>query len=465
MEKTYDVVVVGAGLAGLTAAYELREQDVLVLEAADKLSSRSRHEEFAGYRITVGGEDWADPDPNSYVRSIITELGVPTSNVHGSGAVIWKDELIWATSVEELVAQLPLSAEAKPSFVATFERIGQTVNALYSEGGNDLARELLKVTATEWLGDIHPEVLHYYRRLYASEFTVAPEQVSALYFVAYMVPYGGAGFDAWAEYRSPEGGMADVVEALAAKLPSAPLTGAHVTRITREGDDEVVTYLDSEGEHTVRARHVVVATPAAVAAQVVTDLPAWKADALGAVRSETALEMHVLVDDGGSMPWDDLLCAWTIDSVFGLLLPSQTDRSVRIVAAGTENKKSIIKLLSLGGPSAPFMDRTDEQIAAAFLHDFYRVFPEAQGRVTQYRIDRWSWGATYPRFGYEDAVLALTSPVRNVHFAGDWSGFARSDADGAFSPTDYSAMIGVHVAMGSGVRAAREIVDSQRQTN
>lgn len=57
MKDHYPVVVLGAGPAGLTAAYELSKQGMqsIVLEKADKVGGISRTEVYKGYRFDIGG--------------------------------------------------------------------------------------------------------------------------------------------------------------------------------------------------------------------------------------------------------------------------------------------------------------------------------------------------------------------------------------------------------------------------
>lgn len=57
MKNHYPIVVVGAGPAGLTAAYELSKQGIaaVVLEKADKVGGISRTEVYRGYRFDIGG--------------------------------------------------------------------------------------------------------------------------------------------------------------------------------------------------------------------------------------------------------------------------------------------------------------------------------------------------------------------------------------------------------------------------
>ncbi|MBD0339974.1 MAG: NAD(P)-binding protein, partial [Microcoleus sp. Co-bin12] len=55
--KHYPVAIVGAGPAGLTAAYELVKQGIIpvVLEKGDKVGGIARTEAYKGYRFDIGG--------------------------------------------------------------------------------------------------------------------------------------------------------------------------------------------------------------------------------------------------------------------------------------------------------------------------------------------------------------------------------------------------------------------------
>ena len=61
----YDVIVVGAGFAGLTSARELRHdgKNVLVLEASNRIGGRTFTSEFAGHKVELGGMEihWVQP--------------------------------------------------------------------------------------------------------------------------------------------------------------------------------------------------------------------------------------------------------------------------------------------------------------------------------------------------------------------------------------------------------------------
>jgi protoporphyrinogen oxidase len=70
----YPVVVIGAGPAGLTAAYELVKRNIkpIVLEKADKVGGISRTEVYKGYRFDIGGHRFYTK--NSEVQTLWYEV-------------------------------------------------------------------------------------------------------------------------------------------------------------------------------------------------------------------------------------------------------------------------------------------------------------------------------------------------------------------------------------------------------
>src|SRR5690242_9770543 len=87
--KSYDTVVVGAGVTGLTCAWRLAEagQDVLVLEARDRVGGRLRTEEHNGSAFEIGGQ-WVSPDQEALI-SLLDDLGLETYARHRDGASLY----------------------------------------------------------------------------------------------------------------------------------------------------------------------------------------------------------------------------------------------------------------------------------------------------------------------------------------------------------------------------------------
>lgn len=88
-ERDVDVVVVGAGVTGLTAAYRLHQQgrSVVVLEARDRVGGRLLTEERDGVRLEVGGQ-WVSPDQTALL-GLLDELGLETYPRYRDGASLY----------------------------------------------------------------------------------------------------------------------------------------------------------------------------------------------------------------------------------------------------------------------------------------------------------------------------------------------------------------------------------------
>src|SRR3954454_660533 len=78
----HDVVVVGGGIAGLSAAWRLRHRDVLLLEASDRLGGRLRSDPRGDYWMNYGAHLF--PAPGTIVDTMVCECGLETVPVTGS---------------------------------------------------------------------------------------------------------------------------------------------------------------------------------------------------------------------------------------------------------------------------------------------------------------------------------------------------------------------------------------------
>lgn len=84
-----DVVIVGAGPSGLTAAWELSRAglSVAVLEARDRVGGRTWTDTVDGAMLEIGGQ-WVSPDQTA-LKDLLTELGLETYERYRDGDSVY----------------------------------------------------------------------------------------------------------------------------------------------------------------------------------------------------------------------------------------------------------------------------------------------------------------------------------------------------------------------------------------
>lgn len=88
-DLTRDVLIIGAGAAGLTAANELRRAglSVAVLEARDRVGGRVWTDVIDGAMLEIGGQ-WVSPDQDALIETI-AELGLETFSRYREGDSVY----------------------------------------------------------------------------------------------------------------------------------------------------------------------------------------------------------------------------------------------------------------------------------------------------------------------------------------------------------------------------------------
>ena len=110
-----DVVIIGAGIAGLTAARELRAHDPLVFEASDRVGGRIWSKQCGELAMSVGAHMF--PPPDSVIGGLVTEYGLDVLKITGSMLnLALQDRVIQDARPELMPFKLPLSLRGRVSF-------------------------------------------------------------------------------------------------------------------------------------------------------------------------------------------------------------------------------------------------------------------------------------------------------------------------------------------------------------
>lgn len=294
---TTDVVIVGGGISGLSAAWALAKRRVpfLLLEASDRFGGVIRTEREGGFLLEAGPDSMLAQKPEG--AALCRELGlgdrlVPTNLeerrvyvLHGRRLHALPDGMVLAIPTRVL----PLLASGLFSPLAKLRMGLDLVRPARRDGADESVASFLRRRFGQECVDRLGEPL------LAGIHSGDPERLSirATFprFVELEAKYGSLVRGMWAApkpkgrpaapFESLEGGMIEMVDALVAKLPAdAMRSNCTVRSIRREEGFRVDT------DHgPLQARALVLAVPAAKAAPLLEPLVAEAGPALRAVPS------------------------------------------------------------------------------------------------------------------------------------------------------------------------------------
>jgi len=260
-----DVCVVGAGYAGLSAAYRLKAAGakVIVLEARNRIGGRSLSANLKGGGwIDLGGQ-WVGPTQDRFY-ALIKEMGGETYPSPDFGKALQRG-ILDPSKYDRIGSEVTDTYPGSDLVEGGFKLIDTLASALDPEKpwAHPDAERLDAMTFAEWLQqNIANENARSMVGAEVSSIACAsPEEISILE-IAYLVRacngldklFLGAG---GAQQDRLIGGTQPIAKKVAERLGNAIRLGQPVRRIKWD-DKGAVVYSD---EISVAARHVIVATP------------------------------------------------------------------------------------------------------------------------------------------------------------------------------------------------------------
>jgi monoamine oxidase len=441
-----DVIVVGAGFAGITAARELKRggQTVALLEARSRLGGRSLSRPIGdGKVVELGCEFHGQPDSISALAA--RDVGIGSHKVYDTGYRLIDD----GGRIARWKGMVP---KVNPAAIVDFGQAALRLERMRREVPQDApwqaphAAQWDSETMWSWTRrNIRTRSGRALMRLMIEGgMAASPTEVSVLHVLNYT--NGTGGFRAMTTVTGGTlenrfaGGSHGLVLRLAESVDAETYTGAEVRRIQHSGDRVRVT---GPGFEAV-GRRVVVAVPVPLAGRIEYDppLPASRDQLTQRLTMGSAIKYLVLYDE----PF------WRADGLTGQAISLTSPIRAVLDACPPDGTPGVLSAF-VTGPAARVVARMPEDERHALLRkELVRYFGPRAGRPYEIIEQNWMaepytrgcYHAYAPPGLYTQFGQALKDPVGRIHWAGAES-----------VPYEFGSMSG---AIYSGRRVAAEII-------
>jgi protoporphyrinogen/coproporphyrinogen III oxidase len=424
-DEVLDAVIVGGGLAGLSAAWDLRDRNVLVLEAADRVGGRLRSERRGDNWLNWGGHVFGGA--GTVTDRFLRESGTVAPQLTGRlASVSLNGKLITSGGVETFPFRLPMSMGARVNLVKTglklrwaVIRYGKVARPI---PGEDPAARQLRImqfkddrSFSDWAGKM-PEDVDLLFRATTTRSSGEPEEMAAGYGIGYFHQVWNR---AEGLSRNILGGSSTFTNNLAAALGDRVHLKAPVSLVAQDKDGVTVRWTEDGTEHEVRARHAIVATQAPVTKKIVTGLPDDMVAAMDFITYGPYVVGAFETNEIVPMPWDPLYALATPKKLFSMVF---NIANVRRTGETTRAPGGSLMAYTAADGARALADVPDAEIAARYREDLASIYPVSRDVVKDVVIHRWSHGTAFPRPGRSKIQAALVQPLGRVHLAGDYLG-------------------------------------------
>jgi protoporphyrinogen oxidase len=274
VSANHDVVIVGGGMSGLTAAYLLQNRDFLLLEKEPHFGGNAYLMEYQGQAYGTGSA-FAD---NELVVAFAKEIGLEAFPVNNFDPTLVNGEFVadtWGDGIDKL----PYSAAVRDAF----KKFRQELLAI---DYNKREQELYNLPFTDLLKGYPPEIKLWWDGFGASSWGARSEDTAAAIAVAQMqwMAEPNRKDD---RYTWPGGLGAlskHLVNVLQPKHADRMQTGTTIVAVSSEKSAVNVTYLQGADLKTVSAKAVIMATPKFITRRIVEGIPDKQDDAMQQMR-------------------------------------------------------------------------------------------------------------------------------------------------------------------------------------
>ncbi|MEW8987104.1 MAG: NAD(P)/FAD-dependent oxidoreductase, partial [Bacillus sp. (in: firmicutes)] len=373
-----DVIIIGGGLAGLSAAWRLKHHDILLLESDDRIGGRVRSERRGDYWLNWGGHLYAGA--GSATDELFESVGITAVPVPGIlTAMSLNGKLLLDGPVELYPFRVPMSWEARFAMMragakvrAAVIKYGKMAKKRPGEDYRVRQQRILEFmsdrTFADFTGELPPDADAIFRPT-VSRSTGSPETMTAGSGVGYfnLIWNKSEGLS-----RNIVGGPSTLTNTIAKTLGERVQLNANVLEVLQKEDSVVITYILNGEKRVEEARYAVLATPATITKKIAKNIDPEIANALGQVKYGPHVSAAFLTNETGPQVWDHVYSFATPKRSFDIILhQSNLVRSIE-----TERRPgSSLMTFSPGESGHRLMDKSEDEIIQIYLKDLNEIFP------------------------------------------------------------------------------------------
>lgn len=395
------VIVVGAGMAGMTAALSLASNgvDVILLEKEDVVGGKLESPLLGGVAANLGAQYYfpgVHPIIDTYLKSL------PTQDLNVDG-LWWKGRYESNTghsSAPEAIAQDV--NRAVQQMRSDFERAIKGKEFFFDlEPKNGEWDKLEKMDSYTYLSRFPGDVYEFFKGEIGTETGGNLRDLSAIVLVGWNGNQNTRRFILKGGNRVLIERMKDDFRKAGGRL----FLKTEVAKVSQSASSVVAECADGR---KYAAEYLIMATPAHVAKQIIPDLPAKKASALEAVTYLPMIELGLHINN---FPKQNII-VWD-EGINGII--NQTGSVAGEPATGT-----VVSITITSPEMLRLDDKTLVERAATLLKKISPEFDPGKD-ILAYSIKRWSKGVFQFTASFASKYQKdLREPIGRIYFAGDY---------------------------------------------
>ncbi|UZX04714.1 FAD-dependent oxidoreductase [Arthrobacter sp. CDRTa11] len=430
LEETVEVVVVGAGMAGLIAATTLSpETDVVVLESTDRTGGRVETVRQGDYWINIGTQF---TEGTGTLIEALNRHGIKMGSLAGKNIALYLNGgMVDTSNPVALMFRTRMTMMDRIGMAIVGARILSVMPFLESQSSiaQRVRANLETKLGSYLLKGVRSELAHNLVRSWSAQWMGCElEETAATQFVT-SVGLALADPEKIPNFSLPVGGNQTLTDVLVQDLGGRIRLNSVVQSVRQDGDGVVIDYQDGDRPARLRAKRAIVTAPSDVAERIIPHLSQQHRNAFNDITYGRYVIVGFFTDEVGPQRWDDYFAVSTPELSFQAMF----NHAAAMRNGGNREPGGALACFAGGAQADALFDLSDEEIVSRFTKDLLTVFPELEGKLGEGIVRRHRRVVPFWAPGRRNSLPTLRDPLGTIYLAGDYQLDLPSLADAATS--------------------------------